>query len=270
MLILLPPSEGKADPPSGARRTRPLDLDRLSSPGLTPARERVLDALTGLCADQDPAVAARALGLTAGQHPELARNAVLRSAPARPAGEVYTGVLYQALDAGTLAAPARRQLDRQVLIFSALWGVLRRTDRVPAYRCSMAARLPGLGALAGHWRRVLDPALTAAAGRGLILDLRSGPYASAWRPAAGSDLARRTVAVRVLHERLVDGRPERSVVSHVNKATKGRLVRALVTAEARPTTVAGLVSVLRDLTFTVEQRTDQHGCAHLDLVVDRL
>ena len=37
MLILLPPSEGKA----AARRGKPLDLDDLAFPALTGARERV-------------------------------------------------------------------------------------------------------------------------------------------------------------------------------------------------------------------------------------
>ena len=46
MLILLPPSEGKAASGSGA----PLDLAGLCLPSLTPARERVLDTLVALCA----------------------------------------------------------------------------------------------------------------------------------------------------------------------------------------------------------------------------
>ncbi len=44
MLILLPPSEGKAEAGSGRR----LDLDRLSLPELNPRREEVLSALVAL------------------------------------------------------------------------------------------------------------------------------------------------------------------------------------------------------------------------------
>ena len=76
--------------------------------------------------------------------------------------------------------------------------------------------------MARHWSRHLAPAVEEAAGEGLVVDLRSGSYAPFWRPA--KDTARRVVTVRVLHE--VDG--TRKVVSHFNKATKGRLVRDLL------------------------------------------
>lgn len=46
MLVLLPPSEGKA--PSG--RGTALKLESLSLPGLTEARRAVLDELAQLCA----------------------------------------------------------------------------------------------------------------------------------------------------------------------------------------------------------------------------
>jgi hypothetical protein len=52
--------------------------------------------------------------------------------------------------------------------------------------------------------------------------------------------------VRVLHA------PTRKVVSHFNKATKGRLVRDLLTAGAKPSRPAELVEVLRDLGYVVE------------------
>ncbi len=42
------------------------------------------------------------------------------------------------------------------------------------------------------------------------------------------------------------------VVSHFNKATKGRMVRALLEAKADPRTEHGLVRALRDLGFAVE------------------
>ena len=88
MLVLLPPSEGKAAPAAGA----PLALDALSLPGLTEARERVLATLVELSAG-DPDTAAAVLGLSPGLRGELARNAALRTAPALPAGQLYTGVL---------------------------------------------------------------------------------------------------------------------------------------------------------------------------------
>jgi len=42
------------------------------------------------------------------------------------------------------------------------------------------------------------------------------------------------------------------VVSHFNKATKGRLVRSLLVAGAEPQSPAELIDALRDLKYTVE------------------
>jgi cytoplasmic iron level regulating protein YaaA (DUF328/UPF0246 family) len=279
MLILLPPSEGKAsegkasegkasegkaseggalagdtsnvDGSSGravASRRASLDLASLSFPELTAARTRVLGALISLCGDPDPSVAATALGLGPTQIGEVARNAALRSAPAMPAARVYTGVLYEALDVATLSRDARAFVDRAVVIFSGLWGAVRLDDRIPAYRCSIFANLPGLGGLAAAWRAEMAPALTAAAGDKLVMDLRSGAYAAMWAPPGDA------VTVRVLHERTVDGTTTRSVVSHFNKATKGRLVRDLATGAAALSTSDELLTALRDLKYTVEER----------------
>lgn len=265
MLILLPPSEGKAEAGTGRR----LDLSRFSLPELTPARERVLAALVALCAGPDESAARAALGLTEGQRGELCRNARLRQAATAPAGRIYTGVLYEALDLATLPPAAERLARRSVLVSSGLWGAVRLTDRIPPYRCPVGAKLPGVGALAAYWRTALGPAMAAVAGSGPVLDLRSGAYAATWAPRGA--VADRTVTVRVLHEREVDGVPTRSVVSHFNKATKGRLVRDLLTVGARPRTVTALVGALRDLKYPVEEQPVVAGRPRqLDVVVTEL
>ena len=88
-------------------------------------------------------------------------------------------------------------------------------------------------------------------------------YAAFWRPTA--DLAQQVATVRVLHE--TDGR--RQVVSHFNKATKGRIVRALLEDGADPRTPARLADVLRDLGWTVETAPGPQG-TQLDVVVSEL
>jgi cytoplasmic iron level regulating protein YaaA (DUF328/UPF0246 family) len=86
--------------------------------------------------------------------------------------------------------------------------------------------------------------LPEAAGTGLVLDLRSSAYAAAWKPRG--EIAARTATVRVVQAET------RTVVSHFNKATKGRLLRALLTSGARPKDPAELAVALRDLGFVVE------------------
>jgi uncharacterized protein len=254
VLILLPPSEGKAEAGTGRR----LNPDGLSFPAIHPARAEVLDALLDICGRDEPGAAA-ALGLTAGQLDEVRRNQRLRAAKTLPAARLYTGVLYEALGLDSLSGPASTLMKRSIVIFSGLWGAVRLDDKLPPYRCSMTARLPGIGPLGTFWKGVLAEPLTELAGRGVVLDLRSSMYTPAWAPTG--DVAKRTVSVRVLHER-PDG--SRAVVSHFNKATKGRLVRDLAQAGARPKSVAQLVSALRDLKYTVEQPAP----LRLDVVVN--
>lgn len=259
MLILLPPSEGKAVPARGSA----LDLDALSLPALTKARGAVLDALVDLCSG-DPAVAAETLGVPKTQPELIGLNAALRTAPTARADRIYTGVVYDALGFATLTAAAKRRATSRVLVTSSLFGLVSPADRIPSYRLSGDATLPGLGGVAAHWRASLDEAAREALGGGLLVDLRSGTYAAFWKP--GPDLAGRVATVRVLHE--VGG--VRKVVSHFNKATKGRITRALLESGATPRTPAALAGTLRDLGWTVEAGDPGRSGTQLDVVVTDL
>lgn len=245
MLILVPPSEGKATPRPSRRSAAPLDLGRLSFPSLEAGRAEVLSALVELCSS-DPATAAGVLGLGPTQAEAVAANARLESAPTTRADRVYTGVLYEALDLPGLEPSAKRRAGRWLAITSGLFGLLRTGDPIPAYRLSGSVTLPGLGPVARHWNRHLGSVLDEAAATDLVVDLRSSGYVPFWRPPRA--VAERVVTVRVLHE--VDGR--RTVVSHFNKATKGRLVRSLLVDGSAPRRPAALVEQLRDLGWYVE------------------
>lgn len=259
MLILLPPSEGKTAPARG----KTLDLASLSMPELTDARQQVLTALVELC-EGDPAAAAKVLGLGKTQLGEVERNASLVNAPTARAEQVYTGVLYEALDLPSLTGADKRRAGAWIAVTSSLFGLVRPGDRIPAYRLSGDVTLPGLGSVAGHWRGALGPVAERAAGKGLVLDLRSTTYAAFWRPEGS--ITDHVATVRVLHE--VDG--ARKTVSHFNKATKGRLVRALVTGGEQPSTPAELAEVLTGHGWVVETgAASKHG-TRLDVVVSDL
>ena len=106
--MLLPPSEGKTPPRA---RGPQLDLDSLSSPGLLPVREKVLDALIEVSASSD---AMRVLGVGASLDAEIARNLHLRSAPTREAKHVYSGVLYAAAGLDRLTPTGRARAAESV------------------------------------------------------------------------------------------------------------------------------------------------------------
>ncbi len=240
MLILLPPSEGKTAPSVGP----PLDLDVLSFPRLHRVRDQVSRALVRLAGTRR---AAEVLGLGPTQADAIETDARLFEVPCAPAGEVYTGVLFGELDLGSLDVAATARAQEKVAVASALFGLVRVGDPIPAYRLSGTVTLPRLGPVAARWRPVVPKVLDEEVADGLLVDLRSGTYVGLGKPSAS--LAPRTATVRVLHEQ--DGR--RSVVSHFNKATKGRLVRALLQSGADPASVEELAGAWRDLGFTVEQ-----------------
>jgi cytoplasmic iron level regulating protein YaaA (DUF328/UPF0246 family) len=234
VLVLLPPSETKADGGDGP----PLDLTAMTAPELTPVRTELAEALVKL-ADDVPA-ARVALGLSPKQHDEIARNAVLWTSPTMPAVRRYTGVLYDALDVRSMTRAQRARAGRRLAVGSALFGLVAAEDPIPAYRLSAGSQLPGLPTLRSLWKPVLSPVLTGI--DDLVVDLRSGSYA-ALAPVAGA------VTVEVLSER-PDG--TRSVVSHFNKAHKGRLARLLATTTAEPDSVVRLRSLLRRAGLHVE------------------
>ncbi|WP_067482945.1 YaaA family protein [Actinomadura hibisca] len=234
MRILLPPSEKKA----GIGDEPPLDLAKLSFPELNPTRGRVLAALGEVCCRPD---APEVLGLPNGQIADaLARNQELREAPTLPVARLYTGVLYDNLD---LAALDADRAAEQIIVFSGLWGALRLTDRIPPYRLAMNVTLPPEGRLAAVWRPALNDALRLD---GLVVDMRSGPYAAAWKAPQPA------VAVRVFRERILGGVPKRTVVSHMAKATRGKIAHDLLAAGADPRTPEELQKAVAELGHTVE------------------
>ncbi len=256
MLILLPPSEGKTQP----RRGRPVDE---GAGPLAEPRRAVREALVRLCGGPEEE-ALRVLGLAPGQADDVRRNTRLAELPSAAAERVYSGVLYDALGLPSLGASAHRRALARVAIVSSLYGVVRPGERITAYRLGGGVSLPGLGGVAAHWRGHLGPVVEQMAGRGLVVDLRSSTYAAFWRPEP--ELAARTVTVRVLHE--VQGR--RQVVSHFNKATKGRLVRALLEDGRDPRTPRAFAALLADLGWQVETGPVGRTGTQLDVVVSEL
>ena len=110
-----------------------------------------------------------------------------------------------------------------MLIASALWGVLRPEDRIPYYRFSAKARLDRIGPPPAFWRRPLAEALPDEEGA-LVVDMRSGAYAAAWKPQRATLLA-------------VAPSPrggKRKPVTHMAKAVRGEVAKALLEAKKAP------------------------------------
>jgi cytoplasmic iron level regulating protein YaaA (DUF328/UPF0246 family) len=238
--VLLPPSETKAIGGSGPV----LELAALRFPLLAAPRAEMIRRVTELC--RDLPAARRALSVGPGKDPEITSTATLCSSPTLPALLRYTGVLYDALDARSLPRAARSRAEGRLLITSALLGVVGGGDAVPGYRLSAGSVVPGAPKPAAFWRPHLAAPLAGLDGP--VVDLRSAAYA-AFAPVPGA------ISVRVLSE---DAAGRRSIVSHFNKAAKGRLARALVSSRAEITGLASVVKVAVRSGLRVE-RTGDHS-----------
>ncbi|MGV8968989.1 MAG: YaaA family protein [Microbacteriaceae bacterium] len=227
MIVLLPPSETKRD---GGVEGTALDLSTLSFVALTSQRVAALAALAKLSANLRAATGALSLGPS--QRGQIERNRSVAASPTMPAIERYTGVLYDGLDAVSLGLSARQWLDTHVVIQSALFGLVRASDAIPAYRLSHNSKLPGLR-LKAHWGAANTEVLAETTG--LILDLRSEAYASL------GPMPERTNAVYV---RVVTQSADSKVraLNHFNKKGKGEFVRALAQSGLNHVDVASLIS----------------------------
>ena len=244
MLILLPPSEGKAAPRRGKpARPRPA----VASPGSPQPRERGARRAGRLCAGR-PEHAARMLGLGPTQADDVRRNARLLAAPTARADAIYTGVLYEALDLALArrGSPASRVALARGHLVAVRAGAPGRPDPVvPTRRRRQPPRprrrSPRTGA------RASTRSSREAAGTGLVVDLRSTPTPRSGGPAA--DLARagghRARAARGRRSR------RRWSATSTRPPRAGWCARCSRTA-ATPRTPARLADAVADLGWKVE------------------
>jgi len=231
LLIIVPPSETKRPPPANGPT---VDLERLSFPELNAMRTELLEALIETSAGPD---AFERLGVRPTLAAEVARNTRIMSLPTRAASEVYSGPLHEGLSADSLSPAAHERCLRQVVIVSALFGLLRPDDRIPPYRLKLWARLVGVDRPDAMWRTLLPALLARVAGdRGPILDLRSPGYQQSGRPSVAAD---RLVDLRI--EQHVFGRRVSEVTT---KQLRGQAARHLLESGIDPAGPDELAAIL--------------------------
>ncbi len=211
-MILLPPSETKRDGGDGGR----LDFAALAYPKLNPRRRSLVRAVRTLARDAEATT--KALKLGPKQLGEIERNRSLAVSATMPAMDRYTGVLYDALDSGTLTAREREYAGTHVAVQSALFGLIGALDPIPAYRLSHDSRVPDVP-LKKHWSASVTAVLGTVSGP--ILDFRSEAYVALGPVPDGVE----SVFLRVT-TRDADG--QKRALNHFNKSSKGALTRALI------------------------------------------
>ena len=144
-----------------------------------------------------------------------------------PAINVYTGVLYQALEWASLSAPAKKRGASAVVIISAKYGAVRTDQLIESYKEKIDN-----SAMRGPVSAILDPIKTP-----LIVDCRSSTYKTVWHSPV-----EKTVEVRV--STVVDG--VRTVVTHMSKKTRGEITRWLLQSRSMPKTPEDLYAIVSE------------------------
>ncbi len=235
-VILLPPSEGKRPGGEGPAWT----AGSCSFPALDATRRKVMTALVAAMrapeADRAKLLGVKGAALATGT---AADRAVKRS-PTMAAIDRYDGVLFDALDAGSLPARVRARLDTDVVIFSGLFGAVMPGDPIPDYKLKMGGALPGVGNVTLLWRAPLTRALAPMLEGRVLWNLLPKEHDNAW--TCPTELTTRTMSVKFLDEAARTKRQPRSftTVNHWNKLLKGALVRFILeTGADEPDALAG-------------------------------
>ncbi|MFM6842147.1 MAG: peroxide stress protein YaaA [Candidatus Planktophila sp.] len=140
---------------------------------------------------------------------------------------VYTGVLYQALDWASLSPAAKKRGEAAVAIISAKYGVVRPSSKIESYKAKIN-------------NKAMAPIVEAALASvkvPLIVDCRSSTYKTVWK--APVDI---TVEIRV--STVVDG--VRTVITHMSKKTRGEIARWLLQSRSIPKTPEDLYAIVSE------------------------
>jgi cytoplasmic iron level regulating protein YaaA (DUF328/UPF0246 family) len=234
---------------------RSLSLGNLRFPELTDAREQLTNDVVRLAADRDAMIAALKLGPK--QHAEVDVNRELWTSPTLPALDRYTGVLYDALSAGSLGVKAREFAACHVVVHAALFGPVGALDPIPAYRLSHDSRIPDRP-MKRHWKSGIERIL--AQHDGLVLDLRSEAYVA---------LGPAPVRANSYYLRVLTDGPDgsRRALNHFNKKAKGEFTRALLEARTVFDDADELCRWALTAGFRLERLSPASGAHELALVV---
>jgi cytoplasmic iron level regulating protein YaaA (DUF328/UPF0246 family) len=156
--------------------------------------------------------------------PSEKKNATTKPSPAI---NVYTGVLYQALDWASLTPAVKKRGASAVVIISAKYGAVRPDQLIESYKKKIDNSV--MRAPVG---KVLDAIKTP-----LIVDCRSSTYKTVWHSPID-----KTVEVRV--STVVNG--VRTVVTHMSKKTRGEITRWLLQSRSLPKTPEDLYAIVSE------------------------
>ncbi len=218
LVILLPPSEGKAEGGSAPKwKATSGDFGK----ALGTYRSRITAALDELDGGD-----AKLLGV-GGKHLARAQeiNTSIVGAPTMAAHERYTGVVWDHLSPSTMSVKVHARATESIIVLSGLLGLVGFDDQIPDYKLKIGASFAPIGKLSTWWREPLSKALNARLAGHHVIDLLPNEHRAAWTPTPDAYASLSSVTF-----------VEKSgkVAGHDAKAAKGLLARHLLESTGSP------------------------------------
>jgi len=136
----------------------------------------------------------------------------------------YSGVAFEHLDYNSLDKEAQKYIDKNVLIFSNLFGVISAKDLIPEYTLKQGKK-PGFDIYKNH-KEIFTPVLDKINKNEIFIDLRAKFYEKIYKP-------KNSITFTFIKNN--------KIVSHFAKAYRGKLTRFI--AIHRPKNIDALLKI---------------------------
>ncbi len=163
MKILFAPSEAKNSGGEGK-----FELKKLCCPQINKLREKLIKEYEKIILSDDIEVKKALTGLK--KESDLNEFGLLLNAPVMKAIKRYSGVAYEYLGYEKLPKTVQNYIDKNVIIFSNLFGVLLASDKIPLYKVKQGAQI-GAFKVETLYSQALKKPLDEFVGEEEILDL---------------------------------------------------------------------------------------------------
>ncbi len=219
LIILLPPSEGKAL--SGETGTKFTESSGTFGKSLGKQRASVITALRDVHGGSPKLLGVSGAHLARAQQANLA----VRGAKTLPASQRYTGVVWDHLDLSSLPTALQKDAAKNIVIVSGLLGLVAAGDPTPDYRLKIGASLTPMGKLSSWWRDELSRSLNKYCADAVVISLLPQEHSAAF--VADNKLINSYLYLDLATKSGTAG-------GHDAKAAKGRLARHLLLNQADP------------------------------------
>ena len=211
MKILLAPAESK----NSGGKEKAFCEDNFCFPSLFEKREFIFNAYEEFLKDSELEDLKKWFGLK-NENEVKKYKELLKNKPSMKAIQRYNGVAFDALDYVSLDEKEKTYVDKNVMLFSNLFGPLNACDLIPDYKYKQGAKLPNIN-VEKFYNESFSQSLDDELGEEII-DIRAGFYEKFYKIKKANVLTFKFIK---------NGK----VVSHWAKYYRGKLLRTLAQNE---------------------------------------